>query len=97
MNIDTLAMAREFRAAEFPPAQAEAIAAAIGHAVTEGAATRSDLNELRLALTGKIDQLGTKLEAKLDARIESLRSTLTLWFVGTGITMAGVIIAAVKL
>ena len=41
MSVDTLSLARELRAADLAGPQAEAIAAAIGRAVTEGAATKA--------------------------------------------------------
>ena len=82
MTVDTLSLAKELRAAELPPMQAEANAAAIGRAVLEGAATKADL---------------AQLEARIDAKIERLRATLIMWFVGTNLTLAAVLIAAVKL
>lgn len=81
MMVDTLTIARELKAAEFPPGQAEAIAAAIGRSVTETAATRSDVSQTELRLEAKIDQLHTKL--------------LT-WFIGTQVAVGALIVALVK-
>lgn len=58
------------------------MAAAIGRAVMEGAATKNDVNEAKL---------------ELRAEIEKLRSTLIMWFIGTIMTLAAIIIAVVKL
>ena len=82
MSVDTLSIARDLRAAELPPAQAKAIAAAIGHSILESAATKSDL---------------AQVEARLETKIEQLRVTMMTWFIGTGLTLSAVIIAAVKL
>ena len=58
MAVDTLSLARELRAASVAPEQAEAIAAAIGRAVLEGAATKADLtsavSDLRKALAEQL-------------------------------------------
>lgn len=82
MSVDTLAIARNLRAADLPQPQAEAIAAAIGSSILETAATKADLRELRLELEAKIEQMGR---------------TLTVWFVGSQIAVGAVIIAALKL
>ena len=86
MTVDTLSLAKELRAAELSSTQAEAIAAAIGRAVIEGAATKADLL-----------QLEARLDAKIDTKIERLRANLMMWFIGTNLTLAAVIVAAVKL
>jgi hypothetical protein len=82
MSVDTLAIARSLRAAELPQPQAEAIAAAIGSSILESAATKADLREVKL---------------ELEARIEAVQSKLIMWMIGSQITMAAVIIAAIKL
>ena len=82
MTVDTLSLAKELRAAELSSTQAEAIAAAIGRSVTEGAASKADLDQAKL---------------ELRADIERLRSTLMTWFIGTTFTIAAIIIAVVKL
>jgi len=82
MNIDTLAIAKELRAAELPAAQAEAIAAAIGHSVSETAATKLDLDL-------------TKQELRAD--MERLHNRLLLWFIGTQVAVGGLVVALVKL
>ncbi|MEO6093506.1 MAG: hypothetical protein ABIT04_11565 [Novosphingobium sp.] len=81
MSVDTLAIARSPRAAELPQPQAEVIAAAIGTAILDAAATKADL---------------AQLEARL-AKIEHLKSHMMMWFVGTNLTIAAVVIAAIKL
>ena len=88
MNVDTLAIARDLRATELPVAQAEAIAAAIGRAVTEGVATKSDID----VIGQKIDAL----DARLTAKIEGARSSLLIWLMGVIVATAGVIIAVLK-
>ena len=82
MHIDTLSIARDLKATESPPAQAEAIAAAIGRSVTEGVATKVDL------------QL---MEERLTARVEGAKSQILIWLMGAIFAAAGAIIAVIKL
>jgi hypothetical protein len=82
MTVDTLSLARELRAAEFAPAQAEAIASAIGRSIGETAATKADLRELKL---------------ELEAKLEAVQSKLVMWMIGSQITMAAILLAAIKL
>lgn len=88
MNVDTLAIARDLRATELLVAQAEAIAAAIGRAVIEGVATKSDID----VIGQKIDAL----DAQLTAKIEGARSSLLIWLMGVIVATAGVTIAVLK-
>jgi hypothetical protein len=70
--MDTLAIARDLRGADLTQAQAEAIASAIGRSVVENSATKSDLENLRLALKGEIDGL----QASTKSDLENLRLAL---------------------
>ena len=111
MNIDTLSIARDLRATELPPEQAEAIAAAIGRAVSESSATKADLELVRAGLEAKIEHVRTSLEAKieqvkagLEIKIEALRTEMErtrnqilLGIVSTQVALAGIIIAVIKL
>lgn len=81
MSVDTLSIARDLRAAELPPAQAEAIAAAIGHSIGETAATRADLREVKL---------------EIEAKIEALQTKLIMWFVGTQLAFIALVGAMIK-
>lgn len=81
MNVDTLSIARELKAAELPAAQAEAIAAAIGRSVSETAATKSDV---------------TQSELRLESKIEQLQGKLLVWFIGTQVAVGALIVALVK-
>ena len=89
MSVDTLTLAQRLRAAELPATQAGAIAAAIGSAVLEGAATKADLETVRSGLETKIEQVRTK--------IERTRNQLLIGFVSTQVALAGIIIAVIKL
>ena len=93
MSVDTLSISKELKAVKLPAAQAEAIAAAIGYSVHENIATKADLLQLRTELDGKMDSL----EARLEGKLESLKSTMMLWFIGTNLTLAAIIVAAMKL
>ena len=104
MSVDTRSLARELRAANLALPQAEAIATAIGRAVTETAATKTDLAELRAATRSDIDLIKVELErtkielrGEIRAASESVKSTLVMWFVGTQIALGAIIIAALKL
>jgi len=111
VNIDTLSIARDLRATELPPEQAEAIAAAIGRAVSESSATKADLDLVRASLEAKIDRgraeakadtehvrgsLETKIE-QVRTEIERSRHQLILWVVSAQVALAGIIIAVIKL
>ncbi|WP_419809901.1 hypothetical protein [Sphingomonas sp.] len=82
MNIDTLSIARDLKATELPAAQAEAIAAAIGRSVSEGVATKLDVQLLEERLTG---------------RLEGVKSQILIWLMGAIFASAGAIIAVIKL
>ena len=102
MSVDTLTLAQRLRAAELPANQAEAIAAAIGAAVLEGAATKDDVAaakaELKADIAGvrsDVDQVRSGLELKVEqlrTEIERARNQLFVGMLG----LAGVIIAAVR-
>ena len=82
MNIDTLFIARDLKAVELPSEQAEAIAAAIGRSVTEGVATKPDLQIM---------------EDRLVAKLEAAKTQILIWLMGVIAATAGAIIAVVKL
>jgi hypothetical protein len=81
VNVDTLSIARDLKATELP-AQVEAIASAIGRAVTDGVATKSDI------------QL---MEERLSARLKSAKTQLLTWLMGVIVATAGILIAVLKL
>ena len=89
MSVDTLTLARELREATLPPEHAEAIAAAIGKSISDGAATKADI-ELVLA---KMDGL----EQRLTVKIETMRSTLLIWLIGVVIAASGLFITIGKI
>jgi hypothetical protein len=100
VTVDTLSLARELRAADLAQPQAEAIAAAIGRAVTETAATRADLAQLRsemaamhAELKGGIDAL----RAETKTNMAEMKASILTWFVGTQIALGAILIAALKL
>lgn len=74
--LDTHAIARNLTDAEFTPAQADAITAAVHQAAEQGAQVTPDM---------------------LDARIAVLEPRLIKWVVGTGIAVAGTVIAFLRL
>lgn len=97
MSLDTLSLARELRAADLAPMQAEASASAIGRAVVETAATKADLLQVRTELKGEIDELRAELKGEIRATAEALKASLLTWFVGTQFALGAVLIAALKL
>ena len=107
MSVDTLTLAQRLRAAELPANQAEAIAAAIGAAVLEGAATKDDVIAAKTELKADIAAVKAELKADfagLELKIEQLRTEmergtgqLFVRMVGTQSALAGLIVAAIKL
>ena len=102
MSVDTLTLAQRLRAAELPATQAEAIAAAIGAAVLEGAATKDDLAATKAELKADFAGLRADVEqfrAALDLKVEQLRTEIerarNQMFIGM-VGLAAVIIAAVR-
>lgn len=89
MMVDTLTIARELKAADLPEGQAEAIAAAIGRSVSETAATKADVELAKQELRGDIH--------RLRGDMERLARTLIVWFIGTQVTIGGLIVAIIKL
>ncbi|MBW6532816.1 CCDC90 family protein [Sphingomonas sp. RRHST34] len=68
MGIDTLSIAKDLRAAALPQDQAEAIAAAIGRATSEGAATKSDLDRLGERIDARFEQEAARIDARFDRK-----------------------------
>ena len=91
---DTLAIARALTAADFTPAQAEALTDAVRQAAEHDAAgvdvgtlaTKADL----AALKGAVN-FATK------ADLAALEPRLVKWIVGTGVAGAGLVVAALRL
>lgn len=67
MSVDTLALAKELRAADFAGPQAEAIAAAIGRSIVETTATKGDLKQLGNELQAELRLLRSDLHAEIKA------------------------------
>ncbi len=96
MHIDTLSIARDVKATELPTDQAEAIAAAIGRSVTEGSASKADVQLLR----SDFQILRADLQAseeRLTARIEAASPQTLVWLAGAIFAVAGLFIATIKL
>ena len=92
MSLDTLSIARELRAADVAPAQAEAIASAIGKAVSEGTASKTDVELLVSKVDGNQAVLVAQNEAmeqRLTAKIEGMRSSILIWLIGVILALAG--------
>ena len=88
-GFDTLFHARRLKAAGVDEAHAEAVR----DAVTEGVATKADLDNLETRLDAKID---AKI-ARLDAKIDAVADKLLLRLGGLIIAVGGLIVAAIKL
>ena len=74
MGIDTLSIAKDLRAAALPQDQAEAIAAAIGGAMSEGAATKADLDRLGERIDARFEQEAARVDGQFDreaARVDA--------------------------
>ncbi len=107
---DTLAAARSLEAAGFGQEQAEAITNAVRDAVTESAATKADLTEVKTELKAEIAEVRAELKAeigRLDAKITDVKAdiarlsaridALMLRFAVFGVGLVGIAIAAIKL
>ena len=100
MTVDTLSLSQKLRGAALTAKQADAIAAANGGALGEGAADRADLTQLRTEIKGDFTTLEQRLEAleqRLSAKIESARSSLLVWVVGVLFAFGGLGLAFAKL
>ena len=70
---DTLKAAKRLGAAGFDLDQSESLAGIIGESITDKLATKDDLRNLEMRLTGKIEVLDTKIdsvEERLTGKIE---------------------------
>ena len=75
--IDTLRYANSLKEAGVDPRQAEAMSRAINNELTEGVATKRDLDDAVVDLKGEISRLDSRfdaLEAGLDVKFEALDS-----------------------
>lgn len=107
MSIDTLTLAQRLRAAELPADHAEAIAAAIGSAVLDGAATKDDLAATKFELKAEMGEIRAEIgevraelmraETRVEAKLEALHARLSTWFIGSQVAVGALIVALVKL
>ena len=102
---DTLKAAKRLGAAGFDLDQSESLAGIIGESFTDKLATKDDLRNLEMRLTGKIEVLDTKIESVeerltgkievLDIKIDSVEEHLTGKIEKQGIDV-GMQIATIK-
>ena len=93
---DTLAIARALTAADFTPAQADALTDAVRQAAEHDAAgvavgtlaTKDDVAALERAM---------KAHFATKADLATLELRLVKWIVGTGVAVAGLVVAALRL
>ena len=93
---DTLAIARALTAADFTPAQADALTDAVRQAAEHDAAgvaigtlaTKDDVAALKRAM---------KAHFATKADLATLELRLVKWIVGTGVAVAGLVVAALRL
>lgn len=100
MTVDTLSLAQRLRGGALTAEQADAIAAAIGNAVGESAASKADMVQIRTEIKGDFAALEQRLEAleqRLTAKIEGARSSLLIWVVGVLFAFGGLGLAFAKL
>ena len=100
MMVDTLTIARELKAADLPPGQAEAIAAAIGRSIAETAATKADLDLAKQELRADIAILRTEARTemeKLRTEMERTRNQLLTYIISAMVALSGLVIAVIKL
>jgi hypothetical protein len=91
--IDTLEIANQLKDAGFTQQQAEATARVFRDFAENELATKRDLKELGMAM--KHDLRGLKIE--LEAKLDKVQAETKLWIMGTGLALAGFMIAALRL
>jgi hypothetical protein len=102
VSVDTLSLSAKLRSAALTIEQADAIAAAIGSAVMEGAATKADLASISYGMAGLRGEIGQaraeigNSEARLETRIEAAQSKLIMWFIGTQLAFVALLGAMIK-
>ena len=101
---DTLAYARKLKAVGVDEAQAEAHAEAVRDAVTEGVATKADLDNGHTALRTDLENQISALKKDLENQISALRLEVKAQIAAaekrqtlTVVTVGGLVVAAVKL
>lgn len=100
MTIDTLSIAKDLKAAELPAEQAEAIAAAIGRSISEGSATKADVQLVKQELQGELVLVRAELKTgveQLRTEIERMRNQVMVGVFGIIAALAGIIIEIVRL
>ena len=99
MSLDTLSIARELRDADVAPAQAEAIAAAIGKSVGDEATLKADISTILVKIDGlksDITLQNEALEQRLTVKIETMRSSLLVWLIGVIVAGLGLLLTVGK-
>ena len=80
LAFDTLKFAQTLRdKAKFTQEQSEGLAIAIADATSDQIATKADIKDLRVELRNDMREV----EARLEIKIESLRSDVLKWIVGS--------------
>ena len=90
-GFDTLAYARRLKAAGVDEAQAEAHAEAVRDAITEGVATKADLDRGLAALKADVIRLEDKMATKADLadlKADMLKVAIGIVFANAGLTFA---------
>ena len=87
---DTHAIARSLTDADLTPAQADAITVAVRQAAEHDAA-RLDANELPTKADLRAEA------ARVDARLAALELRLIKWIAGTGLAVASLVVAVLRL
>ena len=99
VNVDTLSIARDLRATELLPEQAEAIAAAIGRSMAEGTASKPDVEKVIARIDGLERTFSAQLQAldaQLTSKIDNAKSSLLIWLMGVIFATSGLLIAVLK-
>ena len=99
--LDTHAVARSLTAADFTPAQADALVDALRQAAEQGDHVTSDqfkagLAEVRTEIAALDTRLSTQI-AKVRTEVASLETRLVRWMVGTVLATAGLTVGILRL
>ena len=93
---DTLAIARALTAADFTPAQADALTNAVRQAAEHDAAG-VDIGTLATKADLAASEGAMKTHFATKADLAALELRIVKWIVGTGVAVAGLVVAALRL
>jgi hypothetical protein len=96
---DTLKLAESLQASGFTVDQARGAATALAEAITEGAASKDDIKDVRNDIAGLRKELSSEiggLRKEFSGEIELAKRDLKIWFGSTLVVAVGILLAAIR-